>query len=77
MDISWEIIYSVGTLILALGIAWGVLRSKSRSRRMRDLSEEATHEMYKHPKEYEAHEREEFEREAEHIKDEEERKDTR
>lgn len=69
MELSWEILYGVATVLLAAAIAWGVLKSKKRSRRMRNLSENATHEMYKHPKEYETHEREEFEQEAEHLKE--------
>lgn len=76
MELSWEILYGVATVFLAAAIAWGVLKSKKRSPRMRNLSENATHEMYKHPKEYKAHEREAFEQEAEHLKDEEDRKST-
>ncbi|MCK5748254.1 MAG: hypothetical protein KAH44_18700 [Oricola sp.] len=65
MNLSWEIFYVIGTVLLAGGIAWATLKSKRVSRREREISEQATHEMYKHPGAYEDHEREELEEAAE------------
>lgn len=65
MNVSWEAFYIIGTVLLAGGIAWATLRSKSVSKRERRISEQATHEMYKHPDAYADHEREEFEHAAE------------
>lgn len=61
MDLSWEILYPIGTLLLFIGIIWGVIQSRRVSKRERKITETATHELYRHPEEYEEGLREELE----------------
>lgn len=63
--LPWEMIYGVGALVLGLVIAATAFWNKGQSRRKRQIAEEATHEMYKHPRAYKDHEREELEQAAE------------
>ncbi|WP_425409579.1 hypothetical protein [Hyphococcus sp.] len=57
MDLSWEILFPIGTLILFGGLAWGFIQSKRVSKREQEITETATHEMYEHPEDYKHGER--------------------
>jgi hypothetical protein len=46
---SYEILYGLGALVLALAIAWGFIQYRRRNRAMDKVTEEATREEYDHP----------------------------
>ena len=52
IDLSWEILYGVGALVLALAIAYGLMRNRGRNRANDPLTEQATREEYQHPETY-------------------------
>lgn len=44
-----EVLYGVGTVVLALGLAWGLWRTRRRNRSQDRASQQATREAYDHP----------------------------
>lgn len=52
MQIPPEIFYGIGVVVLAVGIAWGVLRNKHLNRANDQVTEAATKEAYEHPETY-------------------------
>lgn len=46
--LSWETLYVVGTVLLALGIVYGLVSYYTRNRRNDALTEDATREQYDH-----------------------------
>ncbi len=49
---TWEIVFGLGALALALGIAWGLVQYKRRNKANDALTEAATHEEYHHPERF-------------------------
>ena len=60
MPIPWEIIYSLGALVLLAAIVWGVTQNSRRNRANDPITEAATRESYKNPEGYKE-ERKDFE----------------
>lgn len=54
MNLSWEVLFGAGALVIALAIAWGMMRNRTRNRANDPLTEAATREQYDHPKSYAA-----------------------
>ena len=48
---SYEILYGLGALILAIAIAWGVIQYNRRNKALDRLTEHATREEYDRPNE--------------------------
>jgi hypothetical protein len=46
--LSWETLYVVGTVLLALGLVYGIVSYYTRNRRNDALTEDATREQYDH-----------------------------
>ena len=61
MSIPWEIVYSVGALVLLAAIVWGVTQNTRRNRANDAVTEAATRESYKDPEGYKA-DRKDFEK---------------
>ena len=64
MPISWELVYSIGALVLLCAIVYGVMQNTKRNRANDPITEAATRESYKNPEGYKE-ERKDFEK---HIK---------
>lgn len=47
-----ELLYGVGTFVLGVVIAWGILRNKYRNRTNDAVTDAATREEYRHPDTY-------------------------
>ena len=52
-EFSWEIFFAIGALVLIVGLAWGVSRSKARNRANDEIAQEATRAEYEQPEKYE------------------------
>jgi hypothetical protein len=52
-EFSWEIFFAIGALVLIVGLAWGVSRSKARNRANDEITQEATRAEYEQPEKYE------------------------
>ena len=63
MSVPWEIVYSIGALVLLVAIIWGVMQNKKRNRANDPITEAATRESYKHPETYKE-EKKEFEKQV-------------
>jgi hypothetical protein len=63
MDYAWEIVYGLGTVILALALVWGLSRSRNRNRANDPIREAATRAEYESPDAY-AEKSEAFKRQA-------------
>lgn len=63
MDISPEILYPIGALLLLGALLWGVVQYHTRNRANDPITEKATRDLYDKP-------REEYDREREELKDE-------
>ena len=50
--LSWEILYPIGTVILAGGLAYGMWKYHTRNKANDPITEQATREQYEHPKSY-------------------------
>ena len=61
--ISWEVVYSVGALVLLGAIIWGVTQNTRRNRANDAVTEAATRESYKDPEGYKT-ERKDFEKQV-------------
>ena len=46
--LSWEMLYVLGTVLLALGLVYGIVSYYTRNRRNDALTEDATREQYDH-----------------------------
>ena len=46
--LSWEMLYVLGTVLLALGLVYGIVNYYTRNRRNDALTEDATREQYDH-----------------------------
>lgn len=46
-SIPWVLIVAIGTLILGLAIAYGVMRNSRRTPREKAISEAGAHDLYK------------------------------
>lgn len=55
-----EIVYGVGAVLLAGGIAWGLVRYYTRNRANDPITEEATRELRENPRAYAEHGREDL-----------------
>jgi hypothetical protein len=51
-DVPVEVLWVIGTVLLGLAIAWGVMWNKGRNRANDRVTEEATHELYADPDNY-------------------------
>jgi hypothetical protein len=61
-EFSWEIFYAIGALVLVVGLAWGVSRSRRRNRANDKITQEATRAQYEQPEKYEREIRPDLER---------------
>ena len=59
--IPWEILYTLGAVVLLGAIVWGVMQNARRNRANDPVTEAAVRESYKHPEEYKQ-DRKEFEK---------------
>ncbi|HMP62175.1 MAG TPA: hypothetical protein PKA17_03625 [Phenylobacterium sp.] len=53
IDLSWELLYGLGALFIALAIAYGLMRNRGRNKANDAITEQATREEYQHPERYE------------------------
>jgi hypothetical protein len=51
-DLPVEVLYAIGTLILGVAIAWGVMWNMGRNRANDRVTEKATHDLYADPDHY-------------------------
>jgi hypothetical protein len=51
-NMSWELGFGLGVLILALVLGWGLIRNKTRNKANDPLTEAATRREYDHPADY-------------------------
>lgn len=58
IDLSWELLYGLGALFIALAIAYGLMRNRGRNKANDAITEQATLEEYQHPERYERTEEE-------------------
>jgi len=58
--IGWEMLWPLGTLLLGLGIAYGMWRVHTRNKANDAVTEAATREQYDNPKTYMAETRDEL-----------------
>ena len=63
MPIPWEVIYSLGALVLLAAIVWGVMQNSKRNRANDPVTEAATRASYKDPEGYDE-ERKKFEKQV-------------
>ena len=63
MSIPWELIYSLGALLLLGAIVWGVMQNSKRNRANDPVTEAATRESSKNPEGFKE-ERKEFEKQV-------------
>ena len=49
-----EALYVMGIIVIAGGMAWGLLRSRNRNRANDPIRDEATRQLYDNPGQYEA-----------------------
>jgi hypothetical protein len=47
--LMWEIGFAIGALIVAVGLAWGLSRSRSRNKAADPIRDQATRELYTDP----------------------------
>jgi hypothetical protein len=52
---SWEIAFPLGVVVLAIAVAWGLIRYQTRDRANDAVTEEATRLEYEHPQYYYEH----------------------
>lgn len=53
IDLTWELLYGLGALLLAGAVAYGLLRNRGRNKANDAITERATREEYHHPDRYE------------------------
>lgn len=63
-----EIAYGVGAVVLLVVLAYGVIRSRGRNKRVDPITEAATREQYEHPERYEQTQRR-YEQAAERVEE--------
>jgi hypothetical protein len=51
---SWEVLFGLGVVILAVGLIWGLSRNRTRNRANDPVTEAATRAAYDHPEAREA-----------------------
>ena len=49
LNLSWELLFALGAVLLGLAIAYGLFRYSRRDRRNDAVTEQAPREEYRHP----------------------------
>ena len=52
MEVSWEILYALGSAALFFALVYGMWQYKTRNRANDRITDEATREQYTHPDSY-------------------------
>ncbi|WP_369062001.1 hypothetical protein ABOZ73_07470 [Caulobacter sp. 73W] len=56
LNLTWEMAFPIGVILLGLALAYGLLRYKTRNKANDNITEEATREEYSHPATYDERE---------------------